>query len=87
VPLTQGTQILNVAPRGQIRLPNLNQLDMSLRKSVKVRGMVFQPRLDLYNFANNATMTSWVTQLGPTYHRPSTIQRGMLIKAGMSVDF
>ena len=87
VALTQGAQVVTVAPRGDTRLPHLNQLDVSLRKAIRVGGKVFQPRLDLYNLANNATITSWVTQLGPTYHRAGAIQRGLLIKAGMSVDF
>ena len=87
VALTQGTQVVNVAPRGDMRYPKLNQLDISLRKAIRFGTKVFQPRLDLYNLANNSTIRTWVTQLGPTYHRPSAIQRGLLIKAGMHIDF
>ena len=87
VALTQGTQVITVAPRGETRYPKLNQLDISLRKAIRFGSKVFQPRLDLYNLTNNSTVRTWVTQLGPTYHRPSAIQRGMLIKAGMHVDF
>ena len=36
---------------------------------------------------NNATIRTWVTQMGNTYHRPSAIQRGTLIKMGMHIDF
>jgi len=87
VALTQNTQALNVAPRGDVRYPKLNQLDLSLRKAIRVGSKVFQPRLDVYNVTNNATIRAWTTQLGPTYHRPSAIQRGTLIKLGMHVDF
>jgi hypothetical protein len=87
VALTQGTQSVIVAKRGSIRYPNLNQLDISLRKAFRHGSKTFQPRIDLYNLTNQATIRTWVTQLGPTYHRPSAIQRGMLIKAGMNVDF
>jgi hypothetical protein len=87
VSLTQGSQAVNVLPRGDVRYPSLNQLDFSLRKAIRMGNKVFQPRLDVYNATNNATIRSWVTQLGPTYHRPSAIQRGTLIKAGMHVDF
>jgi hypothetical protein len=87
VALTQGTQVINVAPRGTTRYPTLDQLDISLRKAIRFGNKVFQPRLDFYNLTNNATIRSWTTQLGPTYHRPSAIQRGLLIKAGMHVDF
>jgi hypothetical protein len=87
VALTQGTQAINVAPRGDVRYPSLNQLDLSLRKAIRFGNKVFQPRLDIYNVTNNATIRTWTTQLGPTYHRPSAIQRGTLIKAGMHFDF
>ena len=70
-----------------MRYPKLNQLDFSLRKAIRFGNKVFQPRLDIYNVTNNATIRTWTTQLGPTYHRPSAIQRGTLIKAGMHFDF
>jgi len=85
--LTQVTQVVNVKARGDVRYPKLNQLDISLRKAIRMGSKVFQPRLDIYNLSNNATIRAWTTALGPTYHRPSAIQRGTLIKAGMHVDF
>ena len=88
VALTQGTQAVIVNARGDVRYPKLNQLDFSLRKAIRVgRTRVFQPRLDIYNVTNNATIRTWVTQIGPTYHRPSAIQRGPLIKVGMQIRF
>jgi hypothetical protein len=87
IALTQGTQVLTVAPRGDVRFPRLNQLDFSLRKAIRMGSRVFQPRLDVYNATNNSTIRARVTQLGPTYHRPSAIQRGTLIKAGFHYDF
>ena len=87
VPLTQVTQVVNVKARGDVRYPNLNQLDISLRKAIRMGSRVLQPRLDIYNMTNNATIRTWVTQLGNTYHRPSAIQRGTLIKMGMHIDF
>jgi hypothetical protein len=87
VTLTQGTQTVVVEPRGSTRFPNQAQLDMSLRYSTRVAGKSFSPRVDFFNVLNNATITSWVTQLGPTYHRASAIQRGRLIKFGVTIDF
>jgi hypothetical protein len=88
VALTQGTQVLTVKERGDVRYPSLHQIDFSLRKAIRMGGSrVFQPRLDIYNATNNATIRTWVTQLGSTYHRPSAIQRGTLIKAGFHYDF
>ena len=87
VALTQGTQTVIVKERGDVRYPSLNQLDISLRKAIRMGNRVLQPRLDIYNLTNNATIRTWVTQMGTTYHRPSVIQRGTLIKAGFHYDF
>ena len=87
VTLTQGTQVVVVEPRGGTRFPNQAQLDMSLRYRTRVAGKSFNPRVDFFNVLNNATITNWVTQHGPTYHRASAIQRGRLIKFGASMDF
>jgi hypothetical protein len=87
VALTQGTQAVIVNERGDVRYPSLNQIDISLRKAIRMGSRVFQPRLDIYNMTNNATIRTWVTQMGNTYHRPSAIQRGTLIKMGMHIDF
>lgn len=87
VALTQGAQTVIVKERGDVRYPSLHQVDFSLRKAFRMGSRVFQPRLDIYNASNNATIRTWVTQLGNTYHRPSAIQRGALIKAGFHYDF
>ena len=49
--------------------------------------MKLEPRFDAYNLTNSATILGRITQLGPTYGRASSIQRGRLIKLGMSVEF
>ena len=36
--LTQGTTTITTEPRGTTRLPNLNQLDMTFRKVLRVGG-------------------------------------------------
>jgi hypothetical protein len=87
VVLTQGTQVLTVEPRGTTRLPSVASLDVSVRKRWKVTGKTIEPRLDMYNLTNTATILGRITQLGPTYGRVSSIQRGRLIKLGMSVEF
>jgi hypothetical protein len=87
VALTQGTQILTVDPRGTTRLPAVKSLDVSVRKSWKMGGRSIEPRVDLYNLTNAATILGRITQLGPTYGRVSSIQRGRLIKLGLNVEF
>ena len=87
VALTQGTQVLTVEPRGTTRLPPVTSLDVSVRRSWKLGGRSFEPRIDLYNLTNGAAILGRITQLGPTYLRVSSIQRGRLIKLGMNVEF
>jgi hypothetical protein len=87
VALTQGTTNITVEPRGTKRLPDLNQLDMSFRKALRVGGKTYQPRLDVYNVANSSTIIARVTTLGPSYGAVNGIQRGRLIKLGMNVDW
>ena len=87
VALTQGTTTLTVAPRGDTRLPNLNQLDASFRKGFRFGPKVYQARLDVYNMLNSATIISRNTTLGSSYGFVNGIQRGALVKLGFTVDF
>jgi carboxypeptidase family protein len=87
VALTQVTQVLTVEPRGTARLPAVSSLDVSVRKAWKTGGRSFEPRVDFYNLTNAATILGRITQLGPTYGRVSSIQRGRLIKMGLNVEF
>ncbi len=87
VALTQGATTITVEPRGTTRLPDLNQLDMSFKKILRAGGKTFQPRLDIYNLLNSATIINRTTTLGSSYGAVNGIQRGALIKLGMNVDF
>jgi hypothetical protein len=87
IALTQGTTNVIVEPRGTTRLPNLSQLDMSFRKVFRAGGKIYQPRLDIYNLMNTATVINRVTTLGSSYGAVGSIQRGALVKLGMHVDW
>ena len=85
--LTQVTQSLVVEPRGTTRPPSVNSLDVSLRKTWKYHNVALEPVMDTYNLLNAASLLSRITQLGPTYLTPATIQRGRLIRLGVNVNF
>jgi Carboxypeptidase regulatory-like domain len=87
VVLTQGATNVTVAERGSTRLPAVTSVDVSIRKFWKIRDVKLEPRLDLFNLSNQATILGRVTQLGSSYGRVSSIQRGRLIKLGFSVEF
>jgi hypothetical protein len=87
VTLTQVTQSLVIAPRGNTRTPPVTSMDVSLRKVWKYRAVALEPVLDAFNLMNTASLLSRTTQLGPTYQTPVTIQRGRLIRLGVNVNF
>jgi hypothetical protein len=85
--LTQVSQSLVVEPRGTTRAPSVNSVDISLRRTWKIRATSFEPVLDAYNVLNAASILSRVTQQGPTYLTPVTIQRGRLLRIGLNMNF
>jgi len=52
-----------------------------------MQNTTLDPRIDFYNLSNEDAVQKRVTVLGPAYGRPSDVQRGRLIKFGMSVEF
>jgi len=87
VALTQSTQTVWLEERGTTRLPNVFQLDIALRKTVRMGGYTLEPRVDAYNLTNNAVVLGRVAQLGPSYGRASNIMNGRLVKIGANVSF
>jgi hypothetical protein len=87
VALTQSSQTLFVSNRGDTRLPNVFELDMSLRRSIKLHEKTLEPRIDIYNVTNASTILGRVSQLGSAYLRASTIMRGRLIRLGGNFTF
>jgi hypothetical protein len=85
--LTQGTTTIAVEARGASRLPNLNQLDASFRKAFRAGPKVYTPRIDFYNLMNSATVIGRNKTINSTFGFVNGLQRGRLIKLGMSVDF
>ena len=71
----------------QTRLPDLNSIDLSVKRPFKFGVVSLEPRVDLYNLTNAATVLGRLTQLGPAYGRVNSIQKGRLIKLGFNVDF
>jgi len=87
VRLTQVSQSVVIEPRGTTRPPSVDSLDASVRYTWRHRATSFEPVLDMYNLLNAASLLTRVTQRGPTYLNPVTIQRGRLIRVGVNVNF
>jgi hypothetical protein len=88
VSLTQVTQSLVVAPSGTNRLPTVNLIDLSVRRTFRRgEGISIEPVLDLFNIANVNTVTVRATQLGPAYHRAQGIVPGRMVKFGVNITY
>jgi len=49
--------------------------------------MRIQPRIDVYNLFNSATVLGVVSQFGPAYRFPYQVYDGRLVKFGAEVRF
>jgi hypothetical protein len=85
--LTQVTQNVQVAPRGDFRYPWVNLVDVRFVKVFKAGSARFEPTIDLYNVFNNAAVTNAVTTIGSSLGRPSAIVMGRLLRIGGRVTF
>ena len=86
--LTRVTQRVTVAPRADTRLPDVNMIDLSIRKTFATRGRYsVEPVLDVFNLTNGSAIRARTTQLGPAYGRAADIQRGRILKLGVNVKF
>ena len=87
IALTQSSQSVIVSRRGDIRLPNVFEFDMSFRRSFKLQSRTLEPRIDIYNVSNESIILDRVSQLGSAYGRASTIMRGRIMRIGGNFTF
>ena len=85
--LTQVTQNVQVAERGEYRYPWVNLLDLRIAKSFQAGATRFEPTLDVFNVFNNNAVTNAVQTLGPSLGRPSSIVMGRLLRVGGRISF
>ena len=85
--LTQVTQNVQVAERGEFRYPWQNLVDLRLTKIFRSNGLRFEPTVDLYNIFNNNAVTNAVTTIGSSLGRPSAIVMGRLLRVGGHFTF
>jgi hypothetical protein len=87
VKLTQVSQTIVVQPSGTIRQPNVNIVDLNLKRAMKLGQLTLYPRVDVFNILNTSGIQTYITQLGPTYGNAITILDGRLIKFGLNVNW
>ena len=87
VALTRVSQRVTMEPRGTTRLPDVNMMDLGVRKTFNTGRYSIEPTLDIFNVTNGSAIRARSTQLGPTYGAASDIQRGRIVKLGLNVKF
>ena len=88
VTLTQVTQSVRVAAMGSARLPDNDLVDFSIRKTFKFGDAVsVSPVLEVFNVTNANTIQTRLTQLGPSYHRATSIQFPRMWRLGVNMRF
>jgi hypothetical protein len=85
--LTQVTQNVQVAPRGEYRFPWVNIVDLRVTKTFRSGGFRFDPIVDVFNIFNNNAVTNAVQTVGPSLGRPSAIVMGRLLRVGGRMTF
>jgi hypothetical protein len=85
--LTQVTQNVQVAERGEFRYPWVNLVDLRVARTFPIGKTRIEPTLDLFNMFNNNAVTNAVTTVGPSLGRPSAIVMGRLLRLGGRMTF
>lgn len=85
--LTQVTQNVQVAERGEFRYPWVNLLDLRVTKMFWFGAVRFEPTADVFNVFNNNAVTNAVQTIGSSLGRPSAIVMGRLLRLGGRITF
>jgi hypothetical protein len=85
--LTQVTQNVQVAERGEFRYPWVNLLDLRVAKTFRFGNTRFEPTADLFNVFNNNAVTNANQTIGSSLGRPSAIVMGRLLRLGGRITF
>jgi hypothetical protein len=85
--LTQVTQNVQVAERGEYRFPWVNIVDLRVTRTFSSGSFRLEPIVDLYNLFNNNAVTNAVQTVGPSLGRPSAIVMGRLLRLGARLTF
>ncbi|MBI4471270.1 MAG: TonB-dependent receptor [Acidobacteria bacterium] len=86
--LTRTSQRIQVEPAGASRLPDVNLIDISLRKTFRfAERLTVEPALNVYNMGNSNAIQERTTQLGPSYHQVGSILQPRFLKLGVNINF
>jgi hypothetical protein len=86
--LTQVTQSVQLAPRGEFRRGNLALMDVRFSKSISMPGGVrVEPLMEVYNLFNNNSTITEVEVVGPNLGFPTETVLPRVLKLGVKMNF
>ena len=74
-------------PAGDVRKPDQSLLDVRLGRRFDVRGLTFEPLLEVYNLLNENASVTEVEQVGAALGRISRNLDARLLRIGLKVQF
>ncbi|MDR1990774.1 MAG: hypothetical protein LBQ09_11165, partial [Acidobacteriaceae bacterium] len=87
--LTQTSLSVALRPSSSARYERLNQLDLKIGKTFKVRGVTFSPNLEAFNLTNTDMVITYSSTsyaiAGGSYLKPNSIIQGRIIGIGTAV--
>jgi carboxypeptidase family protein len=85
--LTQTSVSVRLNAPGSLYYPTLNQLDVTLSKSFKTRGLSLRPELSLFNLFNANPVLTANNIYGPSLNNAITILSPRVARLGVTVKF
>jgi hypothetical protein len=90
--LAQGGEMIRVEPRGTRRLPAINQLDLHIEKTLRLRGRVLRGYADVFNVWNQGVPDSeWPDPVnsnsGPNLGVPFLWRQPRQVRIGLQLTF
>jgi hypothetical protein len=80
--------VLNTAPIGSIRMPDIKSVDVRVQKTFNLpKGQSFTARMNVYNVLNSNTVIVRNVRLGANYLRPEDIMPPTIFEFGVSYAF
>jgi hypothetical protein len=83
---TQAVNVPLIAP-GTKFLNRWNQMDIAIKKAVRVGRVQLRPQVEIFNLLNSSVVLSENQTLGPSLGRPTGTLQGRLVRAGMIATF
>jgi hypothetical protein len=75
-----------IAP-GTKYLKRWNQLDINVKRSIRVGRLEIQPALEIYNLLNSSVVLNEIQSFGPSLGVPTAMMQGRFVKIGAFMKF